>query len=44
MCYEPLRKAMRESTYVQVLENRIEWNYPVCMIFCFPCFLSVPSV
>ena len=27
-CYEPLRKAIKESTYVQVLENRIEWNVP----------------
>jgi hypothetical protein len=26
--YEPLRAALKESSYVQVLENRIEWNQP----------------
>ena len=37
MWYEPLSKALRESTYVQVLENRIEYNYPYSMITCsFP--------
>jgi hypothetical protein len=26
--YEPLRAALKESSYVQVLENRVEWNQP----------------
>jgi len=28
MCYGNLSKTIMESTYVQVLENRLEWNYP----------------
>jgi hypothetical protein len=37
MCFGPLSKALRESTYIQVLENRIEFNYPDSVISCsFP--------
>jgi len=37
MCHEPLSKELRESTYVQVLENRIEYNYPHSIVTCgFP--------
>ena len=37
MCDEELSKAVKESTYVQVLENRIEYNYPSTYVTCsFP--------
>jgi len=36
MCYGPLSRAVQESTYVQVLENRIEWNYPGSHVTCNP--------
>jgi hypothetical protein len=29
-------QAVQESTYVQVLENRIEWNYPGSHVTCNP--------
>ena len=32
LCYTPLSRAVMQSTYVQVLENRIEWNYPTTSI------------
>jgi hypothetical protein len=37
MWYEPLSKELRQSTYVEVLENRIEYNYPYSVVTCsFP--------
>eukprot|EP00455_Lapot_gusevi_P002229 TRINITY_DN10869_c0_g1_i3.p1 TRINITY_DN10869_c0_g1~~TRINITY_DN10869_c0_g1_i3.p1 ORF type:complete len:210 (+),score=62.22 TRINITY_DN10869_c0_g1_i3:69-698(+) len=35
--YGPVSQALRESTYVQVLENRIEWNYPDSMFYPHRC-------
>lgn len=37
MCYEPLSKTIRQSTFVTVYENKIEYNYPQSRVLCsFP--------
>lgn len=34
LCFESVSAEVQKSTYVQVLENRIEWNYPRAWFDC----------